>query len=134
MSTESENPGTGSRADAAHRAIESLAEMEPELRAAALFAGDGETGELLASTGDSGWAADAAELLGALREASRGEFDSAHIALDQGEVFVATEAGYTLVATTQRFVLASLTGFDARMCLRDLAAEWDPGDGTGRES
>ncbi len=112
MSTESENPGDGSRAEPARRALESLAEMEPELRSAALFAGNAADGKLLAADG----------------AASEGEFDSAHVALEQGEAFVLAESGYTLVWTTGRFVLASLTRFDARMCLRDLAAE-DPGPG-----
>ncbi|MCO5315957.1 MAG: hypothetical protein M9938_07335 [Solirubrobacterales bacterium] len=128
MSTESENPGDGSRAEPARRALESLAEMEPELRSAALFAGNAADGKLLAADGDADWVNRARELDAAVRAASEGEFDSAHVALEQGEAFVLAESGYTLVWTTGRFVLASLTRFDARMCLRDLAAE-DPGPG-----
>lgn len=129
LRTESEIPGAGSPAEGARRALESLAEMEPELRSAAVFPGDGTDGDPLASTGGPGWVASARALAVAVRAASPGEFDSAHIALGQGEAFVLSESGYTLVATTGRFVLASLTRFDARMCLRDLAAGYgSPGE------
>lgn len=97
--------------------------MEPELKAAAIFRGDGGPADLVAATGDLGWAGNAGDVARAVRNAAEGGFDSAHIALEQGEVFVVAEAGFTLVAATGRFVLASLTRFDARMCLRDLAAE-----------
>lgn len=97
--------------------------MEPELRSAAVFPGDGTVGGPLATTGGPAWTDAARDLAVAVHAASDGEFDSAHVALEQGEAFVLAESGYTLVATTGRFVLASLTRFDARMCLRDLAAE-----------
>ncbi len=130
MRTDSEKPGAGFRADGARRALESLAEMEPELRSAAIFAGEETTGDPLAATGDDAWAATAGNLAAAVRAAATGEFDSAHVALEGGEAFVLSESGYTLVATTGRFVLASLTRFDARMCLRDLASEQgSPGAG-----
>lgn len=122
---------TGDRTQSARRALDSLAEMEPELKAAAVFAGDGDPDRLVAATGDPGWVADAAKLARAVRAEATGEFDSAHVALNEGEVFVVAEAGYTVVATTGRFVLASLTRFDARMCLRDLAAE-HPAEGGER--
>jgi len=123
IATESRTPGDSFPEKAARRAIESLAEMEPELRRAAVFAGDGAAGPVLATTGDPDWTETARRLAGELAAATPGDFDSAHVALDSGEVFVLADAGYTLVATTGRFVLASLTRFDARMCLRDLAAE-----------
>ncbi|MGB0121246.1 MAG: hypothetical protein WBP55_09875, partial [Solirubrobacterales bacterium] len=47
--------------------------------------------------------------------------DSAHLATDEAEIFVVREKGLVLVAVTARFVLASLTGFDLRMALRDLS-------------
>lgn len=132
MQTDFETQGAGSRSEGARRALESLAEMEPELRFAAVFPGDGTDGEPLASTAGSAWIVSARALASAVRAASAGEFDSAHVALTQGEAFVLSESGYTLVATTGRFVLASLTRFDARMCLRDLAAEHgSPGGGPG---
>lgn len=97
--------------------------MEPELKGAAIFRGDGDPASVMAATGDPAWVEDAAALARSVREAAEGGFDSAHIALEDGEAFVVAEAGYTLVATTGRFVLASLTRFDARMSLRDLATE-----------
>lgn len=106
--------------------------MEPELRQAAVFAGERPPGVVLASTGDAEWVAAARQIAGALRDAATGEFDSAHVALDSGELFVLAESGYTLVAGTGRFVLASLTRFDARMCLRDLASEHGSGEDAER--
>lgn len=132
--TDTDPPGAGSqpprdepREDAAGRVLESLAELEPELRGAAIFAGDGPGRRLLAvRDGDDRWAEAAAELAEATAAAARDGFDSAHVALNGGEAFVVAEAGLTLVATTGRFVLASLTGFDMRMGLRDLAGEHGP--------
>ncbi len=122
-----ETPGAGSQADSALRVLENLAELEPELRGAAIFSGTGPDRRLLAVTvDDDRWAEAAVELADAVIGAAVEEFDSAHVALDAGEAFVVSEAGLTLVATTGRFVLASLTGFDMRMCLRDLAGSHGP--------
>ncbi len=107
--------------------LENLAELEPELRGAAIFAGTGtDLTPLAVRHDDPRWAEVAAELAGAAATAATEELDSAHVALDGGEAFVVTEAGLTLVATTGRFVLASLTGYDMRMCLRDLSGSHGP--------
>lgn len=132
MEPESESAGGRSRAaEVAGRALESLAEMEPELKQAAIFRGEGDPAGLLAATGDAAWTRSAAVLARSVRDAAEAGFDSAHIALEEGEVFVVAESGHTLVAATGRFVLAALTRFDARMCLRDLAAETGPDAGDG---
>jgi len=103
----------------AERVLENLAELEPELKAAAILDSDGET---LASSGsEPAWARRAGELILALDKAKEQEIDSAHLATETAEIFVVREGGMALVAVTGRFVLASLTSFDIRMALRDVA-------------
>lgn len=105
----------------AERVLENLAELEPELRAAAII---GTGGETLASSGsEPAWSRRAGELLSALDKAKEREIDSAHLATETAEIFVVREGGMALVAVTGRFVLASLTGFDIRMALRDVTRE-----------
>ena len=104
---------------AARRVLENLAELEPDLKAAAVIGPDG---VVRASTGKAAnWDRSAIELLAALDEAGDRPVDSAHLATDEAEIFVVREGGQALVAVTARFVLASLTGFDLRMALRDLS-------------
>lgn len=122
MGGKSEITGVGNRAVAARQVLANLAEMEPELKDAAIFTEDG----LVATNAGPDWIRDAESLIGVAATHASGELDSAHIALNEGEIFLVSEAGYTLIASTGRFVLASLTKFDARMCLRDLAAEHPP--------
>ena len=108
-------------AGGAERVLENLAELEPELRAAAII---GPGGAPVASSGsDPAWSDRAGDLLAALDGTEDREIDSAHLATDTAEIFVVREHGLALVAVTGRFVLASLTSFDIRMALRDLARE-----------
>lgn len=105
----------------AHQVLDTLAGLEPELRAAAVLSGDG---EVLASTlEDEGFERSAVEFADAVAAAGTGGLDSSHVAAPEAEVFLVSESGFSLVAVTARFVLASLTSFDIRMALRDLAAE-----------
>ncbi len=105
----------------ARAVLDTLAGLEPELRAAAVLS---ESGEMLASTlEDESWKRSAVEFADALAAAGTGELDSSHVATEQAEVFLVREAGFSLVAVTARFVLASLTSFDIRMSLRDLSTE-----------
>jgi hypothetical protein len=118
-------PGRSARREAlaerSRLALDTLAGLEPELKAAAVIS-DG--GEVLATTaGDDGWGKAAIRLLEALEKAGPGELDSSHITTEDAEVFLVREAGLALVAVTARFVLASLTSFDVRMSLRDVAVE-----------
>jgi hypothetical protein len=113
--------GGSDRPEPAARVLDELAELEPELRGAAIIDAGGTA--LAVRSEDPGWAGDAVALLGAVDAAGDREVDSAHIATDEAEVFVVRDGGLALVAVTGRFVLASLTGFDMRMSLRDLAAE-----------
>jgi hypothetical protein len=114
--------------DAAEGALAYLTEMSPDLRGAAILAGDG---AVLAASGDAKrWREDVAALL---EVADRGgeAVEQVHIGTEQGEVFALRHAGLAAVAVTDRFALASLTFFDMRAVLRDLAAG---GDGRAGEA
>jgi predicted regulator of Ras-like GTPase activity (Roadblock/LC7/MglB family) len=106
-------------ADAAAAALTLLAEMSPDLRAAALLDAEG---TVLAAAGDAGrWAEDVATLFAVADRAGAEPVEQVHIATEQGEVFALRHAGLAAVAVTERFALASLTFFDLRATLRDLA-------------
>lgn len=114
-----DTPEPNASSQAASRVLENLAELEPELKGAAIVDGSGRT---IATTGSAGqWGGKLEELLAAVDEVRERDVDSAHLATDLAEIFVVREAGLTLVAVTARFVLASLTSFDMRMALRDAA-------------
>lgn len=113
--------GGGTHPDPAARVLDELAELEPELRAAAIIGADRKARAVRSA--DPGWGDGAVALLDAVDSAGDRPVDSAHLATDRAEVFVIREGGLSLVAVTGRFVLASLTGFDMRMSLRDLAGE-----------
>jgi predicted regulator of Ras-like GTPase activity (Roadblock/LC7/MglB family) len=113
--------------DSARAALAFLAEMTPDLRGAAILAGDGAV--LAASTDPPRWREDAAGLL-ATADAAEGEpVEQVHISTEQGEVFALRHAGLAAVVVTDRFPLASLTFFDMRATLRDLAATLGTRDG-----
>lgn len=109
-----------SQAESAARVLENLAELEPELVNAGIF--DQDLNPVFVTSESDRWADQATGLLRAL-EAGSGEEKpaSAHVASDGGEVFAVCESGLWLVAVTGRFVLASLTTYDMRMALRDVA-------------
>jgi predicted regulator of Ras-like GTPase activity (Roadblock/LC7/MglB family) len=110
--------------EAAEGALAFLAEMTPDLRGAAVLAADG---ALLAATGaERRWREDAATLLEAADRAGEEPVEQVHIGTGQGEVFAVRHAGLAAVAVTDRFPLASLTFFDLRSMLRDLARGEEP--------
>ncbi|MEX2448164.1 MAG: hypothetical protein WD404_05400 [Solirubrobacterales bacterium] len=115
---------TGSpSAAAAAAAIEFLTEMSPDLRGAAIL---GAGGAVLAASGEpERWGEDAATLLEVADRAGEEPVEQVHIGAEQGEVFALRHAGLAAVAVTERFALASLTFFDLRSLLRDLAAGGD---------
>ncbi len=114
--------------DAAEAALAFLAEMSLDLRGAAIL---DSAGSVLASSADSErWREDAATLFEIADRAGDEPVEQIHVGTEQGEVFALRHAGLTAVAVTERFALASLTFFDMRSLLRDLAAG---GDGRGRE-
>ena len=119
---------TGVSGDAAAGALAFLSEMSPDLRGAAILAGDG---AVLAASGEKRrWEKDAAALFAVADRAGGEPVEQVHVGTEQGEVFALRHGGLAALAVTERFALASLTFFDLRMLLRDLAAG---GDGRGRE-
>lgn len=110
---------------AAEAALAYLAEMSPDLRGAAIVDSDGSV--LAASGSPDRWREDVATLLEVADRAGGEPVEQIHIATEQGEVFALRHAGLAAVAVTDRFALASLTLFDMRSLLRDLA-----GGGEGR--
>jgi predicted regulator of Ras-like GTPase activity (Roadblock/LC7/MglB family) len=106
--------------EAAEGALAYLSEMSPDLRGAAIL---GPEGEVLAASDHPGrWREDVATLFEAADRAGGEPVEQVHIGTEQGEVFALRHAGLTAVAVTERFALASLTFFDMRSLLRDLAA------------
>jgi predicted regulator of Ras-like GTPase activity (Roadblock/LC7/MglB family) len=108
---------------AAEAALAYLAEMSPDLRGAAIVGSDGSV--LAASGPPDRWADDVAALFEAADRAGGEPVEQVHIGTEQGEVFALRHAGLAAVAVTDRFALASLTLFDMRMLLRDLARSGD---------
>jgi predicted regulator of Ras-like GTPase activity (Roadblock/LC7/MglB family) len=106
--------------EAAGGALAFLTEMSPDLRGAAILAADG---AVLAASGEPGrWRDDARALFEVADRAGGEPVEQVHIGAEQGEVFALRCAGLVAIAVTERFALASLTFFDMRAMLRDLAA------------
>jgi predicted regulator of Ras-like GTPase activity (Roadblock/LC7/MglB family) len=106
-------------AEAAEGALAYLTEMSPDLRGAAILAADG---AVLAADGEpERWGRDVATLFDVADRAEGEPVEQIHIGTEQGEVFALRHAGLAAVAVTERFALASLTFFDMRALLRDLA-------------
>ncbi|MEZ5077412.1 MAG: hypothetical protein R2725_08220 [Solirubrobacterales bacterium] len=103
----------------AQAALAFLAEMTPDLRGAAILTAAGEV--LAASDEPQRWGEDAANLFVVADGADPEPVEQVHVATEQGEVFALRHAGLAAVVVTDRFPLASLTFFDMRATLRDLA-------------
>lgn len=113
----------------ADAALAYLAELSPDLRGAAILAGDG---SVLAASGPSRrWREDAAALFEVADRAGGEPVEQVHVGTEQGEVFAIRHAGLAAVAVTERFALASLTFFDMRATLGDLAGGAPAGGGAG---
>lgn len=105
--------------EAADAALRYLAELSPDLRGAAIIGPDG---SIVAASGDpERWREDAATLFSVADRAGGEPVEQVHIGTEQGEVFALRHADLAAVAVTDRFALASLTFFDLRAVLRDLA-------------
>jgi hypothetical protein len=106
--------------ESAEAALAFLAEMEPDLRGAAIL---GPGGEVLAATGGGPerWREDAATLFATADAAEGVPVEQVHIATEQGEVFAIRNEGLAAVSVTDRFALASLMLYDMRSTLRELA-------------
>ncbi|MBS1889335.1 MAG: hypothetical protein JSU06_19320 [Actinobacteria bacterium] len=107
----------------AEAALSFLTEMSPDLRGGAILTGDG---TVLAASGDAAvWAEEAVGML-RIADASGGEpVEQVHVATQAGEVFALRAHGFVAVTVTERFALASLTFFDMRSALRELAQGGD---------
>jgi predicted regulator of Ras-like GTPase activity (Roadblock/LC7/MglB family) len=109
--------------EAAEGALAYLAEMSIDLRGAAIL---DSAGAVLAASGHPDrWREDAAALFEVADRAGGEPVERVHVGTEQGEVFALRQAGLAAVAVTERFALASLTFFDLRATLRDLAAGGD---------
>jgi predicted regulator of Ras-like GTPase activity (Roadblock/LC7/MglB family) len=111
--------------EAAEGALAYLTEMSLDLRGAAILGAGGAV--LAASDRPERWGEDAAALFEAADRAGGKPVEQVHVGTEQGEIFALRHAGLAAVAVTERFALASLTFFDMRALLRDLA-----GGGDGR--
>jgi predicted regulator of Ras-like GTPase activity (Roadblock/LC7/MglB family) len=112
---------TAPPAGGAEAALAFLTEMSPDLRGGAIL---GEDGAVLAASGDAErWGEDAGALL-ALADAAE-PAEQVHVATADGEVFALRHEGMTAIAVTERFALASLTFYDMRSALRELAGGED---------
>jgi predicted regulator of Ras-like GTPase activity (Roadblock/LC7/MglB family) len=105
--------------DAAEGALAYLTEMSPDLRGAAILGSDGAV--LAASDHPDRWREDAAALFEVADRAGGEPVEQVHVGTEQGEVFALRHAGHAAIAVTERFALSSLTFFDMRSLLRDLA-------------
>jgi predicted regulator of Ras-like GTPase activity (Roadblock/LC7/MglB family) len=109
----------------AEAALAFLTEMSPDLRGGAILTADG---TLLAASGDAGaWATEAAALLAVADAAGDGPVAQLHVATQAGEVFALRHGGFAAVVVTERFTLSSLTFFDMRSALLELAGSGGAG-------
>lgn len=101
----------------ARRLLEQLVEQAPEVRAAALIES---SGTQLVASDDADWSSGNEALWRAAGSSARAAGTELHVATGDGEVFAIRGRGLTIVATTERFALASLTLCDLRAVLRGL--------------
>jgi predicted regulator of Ras-like GTPase activity (Roadblock/LC7/MglB family) len=103
----------------AEAALAFLTEMSPDLRGGAILTADG---TVLAASGEaSGWATETVALLSVADATGDGPVEQVHVATQAGEVFALRAHGFAAVVVTERFTLSSLTFFDMRSALRELA-------------
>lgn len=111
---------SASAADAAV-AVARLEAMTADMRGCVILAPDGSA---LAASGELETWSEAATAMLAAADAAAGEpVSQAHVGTEDGEAFAVRQDGYAVVAATDRFALASLTFFDMRSVLRELARE-----------
>lgn len=108
---------TGDRSEAAATLLASCVRDSLELREGAILAPDGT--QLFATDGTS-WADAVAELWDRAGARER-EVSYVHVATEEGEVLAVRGAAGSVVATSDRFPLASLVLSDLRAVLRELS-------------
>lgn len=104
----------------AERLLDRLAELSADLRGAAILRSDGLQ---LASSDDRPWAERVNALWEAADRDASADATEIHVGTEHGEVFGVRAGEYAIVATAERFALASLMFCDLRATLRDLEAE-----------
>lgn len=110
---------TAPPARGADAALAFLTEMSPDLRGAAILDGEG---AVLAASGDAErWGEEGGALLALADAADSEPVEQVHVATADGEVFALRHEGLAAIAVTERFALASLTFYDLRSALRELA-------------
>lgn len=107
--------------EAAETLLARLEELSTDLRAAAMFGAGGE--QLAATDGAIDWGERAAALWAAADRSDAGPAEAVHVGSEAGEVFAVRTPAASIVATCERFALASLMFCDLRAVLRDLEAE-----------
>jgi hypothetical protein len=118
------DPSREGERDSAARLLRAVASGSPELRDAALIAPDGTQ---IASTDGADWSAGCAALWAAAEVDGASRATQIHVGTEAGEVFSVREAGTVVVATSERFALASLMLCDLRALLRDLRRQRETG-------
>jgi predicted regulator of Ras-like GTPase activity (Roadblock/LC7/MglB family) len=103
----------------AEAALSFLTEMSPDLRGGAILTADGTV--LAASSEAAEWATEAVALLRIADAAGEETVEQIHVATQAGEVFALRAYGFAAIVVTERFALSSLTFFDMRSALRELA-------------
>lgn len=119
----SEQGGKPVSPELARRLLVQLVVQSPDLRDAALI---DRGGGQIAATDDADWSAGAAALWRAADGTGKGPGTEVHVATEDGEVFSVRDAagsGRAIVATGERFTLASLTLCDLRGILRALGGD-----------
>jgi predicted regulator of Ras-like GTPase activity (Roadblock/LC7/MglB family) len=111
----------------AARALADLVEISPQIEAAAVVSGEGETvGSFgVPETREGLLARAVGELLdGAAAFRTEGRVTQLHAALDEGDVFAVTgDDGLTIVAVADEQAMPGLVFYDLKQCLGRLADE-----------
>jgi len=105
--------------ESALAAIESLLARANEIRGSAIL---GPAGVLAASGDTPAWGDAGQSLLEAADSAAGSRATHAHVATEEGEVFVVRLGALAMVAVASRFTLASLVFADMRAALRETLA------------
>lgn len=108
---------------AAERALEEFIEGCLELREGAVLDA---RGRALAASSSRDWSGIAGDALAAAREGREGPPTQIHVSSSEGELFILEGGSGTVVATADRFALASLVFMDMRALLRNVAGNGRP--------
>lgn len=108
----------GASPEASAQAVTRFLALSTEVRGAAIL---GPEGALAASGSEARWDEAGQSLIEAADRAAGEPASHAHVATEEGEVFVVRFGELAMVAVTSRFSLASLMFADMRAALREAA-------------